>query len=284
MWRDLALLGVRGHIAEGRRRLEAALEADSRPTVARGRTLNGATVMALETGDRGAARRHAEEAIDLHRVIDDPWGEPISLGLLGNVHAAQRDFEGARRLFEAALERHRRDGDDHRVLVAMDNVAWMRNELGDGSGARALTEEVGRRARAAGNLRMQASSLSTLGVYALKEDRVAEALPLLEESYRISRDLDDTEALLFVVYCFAWALAVVGRAADAARVYSVAEVLRHGTDRSAMSFLERENERTLARIHAQLDEGAFAQAWDEGTRMTLDEAVALSLGEGEPDA
>ena len=99
---------IRGHIAEGRRRLEAALEADSRATIARGRTLNGATVMASETGDHVAARRHAEEAIDLHRVIDDPWGEAISLGILGNVHAAERDFEGAQRLFEAALERHRR--------------------------------------------------------------------------------------------------------------------------------------------------------------------------------
>ena len=107
----------------------------------------------------------------------------------------------------------------------MDKVAWMRDELGDVSGARALTEEVIRRARAAGNLRMQASSLSTLGVYALREDRVAEALPLLEESYRISRDLDDSEAY-FVLYRFAWALAIAGRAADAARVYSVAEAFR----------------------------------------------------------
>jgi hypothetical protein len=69
---------------------------------------------------------------------------------------------------------------------------------------------------------------------------VAEALPLLDQSYRISRDLDDSEALLFVVYCLAWALALGGRAADAARVYSRAEVLLQATDRSAMSWLERE--------------------------------------------
>ena len=36
--------------------------------------------------------------------------------------------------------------------------------------------------------------------------------------------------------------------------------------------------------HGQLDEDAFARAWNEGTRMTLDEAVALTLGECEPDA
>jgi predicted ATPase/class 3 adenylate cyclase len=281
IWRFWA---IRGHIAEGRRRLEAALQADSHATIARGRTLNGATVMALETGDRAAARLRAEEAVDLHQVIDDPWGEPISLGILGNVHAAQRDFEGAQRLFEAALERHRRDGDDHRVLVAMYNVARMRHELGDVSGARALQEEVIRRAKAAGNLRLQASSLGALSEHALREGRVAEALPLLEESYRISRDLEDGDALLEVLYRFARALAFVERAADAARVYSRAEVLRQETDRAVFPWVERENEWTLSRIHSLLDEGAFTQAWDEGTRMTLDEAVALSFGEPESDA
>ena len=275
---------MRDHITEGRRRLETALEADSRATIARGRTLNGATFMALETGDHGAARRHAEEAIDLHRVIDDPWGEGISLGMLGGVRVAERDFEAAQRFFEAALEKHRDFGDDHRVLQAMDNIAWVREELGDVSGARALTEEVLRRARAAGNLRMQILSLSSLGVYALREDRVAEALPLLEESYGISRDLDDSDSY-FVLYCFAWALAIVGRDADAARVYAVAETFQQETGRSGTGpFLERENEWTLARIHAQLDEGAFARAWDEGTRMTRDQAVALALAARQPDS
>ena len=40
---------------------------------------------------------------------------------------------------------------------------------------------------------MEASSLSALGEYALREGRVAEALPLLEESYRISRGLEDND-------------------------------------------------------------------------------------------
>jgi predicted ATPase/class 3 adenylate cyclase len=274
IWRFWA---IRGYIAEGRRRVEAALEADSRATIARARALNGATVMALVTGEAMAARRYAEEAIDVHRVVDDPWGESISLGLLGNVHADERDFEGAERLFEAALKRHLELGDDHRVLVAMDNVAGMRLERGDISSARSLHEEIIRRAKAAGNLRMEASSLSALGEYALREERVAEALPLLEESCRISRDLEDNEALLDVLYRLAWALAVAERAADAARVYSATDVMRHESGRAGIAWLERENEQTLERIHARLDEDAFARAWEEGERMAPDEAIELAL-------
>jgi hypothetical protein len=44
------------------------------------------------------------------------------------------------------------------------------------------------------------------------------------------------------------------------------------------------NEKTLAAVRDQLDEDAIARAWDEGTRMTVDEAVALALGEPETDA
>ncbi len=274
---------IRSHVTEGRRRLEAALDAESNATIARAKALNGATVMALETGDRVAARLRAQEAVDLHRVVDDAWGEAISLGLLGNVHADERDFQGAQRLFEAAWERHRQLGDDHRVLVAMRSVAWMRHELGDVQGARALHEEVVRRARAMGNLRMEATSLGALGEYALREEQVIEALPLLEESYRISRELTDSPELLVALYRFAWALVVVERPADAARVFSTAELLRQETGRDVYPWMERENDWTLARIRAQLDDAAFAEAWDEGARMTVDEAAALALGEADSD-
>ena len=35
--------------------------------------------------------------------------------------------------------------------------------------------------------------------------------------------------------------------------------------------------KTLAAIHDQLDDAAFAEAWEEGKTMTADEAVALAV-------
>ena len=37
------------------------------------------------------------------------------------------------------------------------------------------------------------------------------------------------------------------------------------------------NEETLTTIRTQLDEAAFAEAWEQGRALTLDEAVALAL-------
>ena len=36
-------------------------------------------------------------------------------------------------------------------------------------------------------------------------------------------------------------------------------------------------------MRAQLDEEAFAEAWEAGAKLSLDEAVALALGEAELD-
>ena len=44
------------------------------------------------------------------------------------------------------------------------------------------------------------------------------------------------------------------------------------------------NEMTLNTIRTQLDEAAFAEAWEQGRALTVDEAVALALGEVERDA
>jgi hypothetical protein len=42
-------------------------------------------------------------------------------------------------------------------------------------------------------------------------------------------------------------------------------------------------ERIVATVRAQLDPGTLENAWNEGRRMSLDEAVAYALGEVDND-
>lgn len=46
---------------------------------------------------------------------------------------------------------------------------------------------------------------------------------------------------------------------------------------SHSGWIQRMNEETIRTIRAQLDEAAFAEAWEEGRKLTADEAVALAL-------
>jgi hypothetical protein len=71
--------------------------------------------------------------------------------------------------------------------------------------------------------------------------------------------------------------AVEGQPASAASLFGAAEVqwrasggVRYAPERSAY-------EQDLGRVRAQLDQTAFAAAWEAGQRLTVDEAIALAL-------
>src|SRR5437016_5345144 len=74
---------TKGHLFEGRRRLESALSADSRPTAARGSALIGAADLANGNGDPATGRLRAEEGLALHRTLGDTRGSARCLLLVG---------------------------------------------------------------------------------------------------------------------------------------------------------------------------------------------------------
>ncbi len=265
-----------GHVVEGSRRLESALRTDEAPTAARGRALNGAAMMAFEGGDLAAQRLRAQEAFALHRALGDAWGTAYSGHLLGYVALEEHDWARAQQLFDECVRAFRELGDEHYTLVATFNLAWAYEELGDPERARALHEENLRRARATGNERMEALSLAALADRVRDEGRVRDALAMLKASLRISRDLGERVEIADVLSRLASGLAVAGRAGPAARLLSSSMAL-HEKIGSRRFWVAQRNEETLATIRTQLDEAAYAEAWEEGRRLTVDEAVALAM-------
>ena len=95
---------LEGHLAEGRRRLESALLADERPTAARAKALNGAAVMAVNTGDSATAKLRAEEGLALHRTLGDRWGAAYAGFMLGNAASEGGDWWMRKRCSRRACE------------------------------------------------------------------------------------------------------------------------------------------------------------------------------------
>jgi predicted ATPase/class 3 adenylate cyclase len=263
----------RGHLAEGRRRLESALGADDRPTAARAKALNGAARMAIVSGDAQSASLRAEEALALNRRFGDPWHTAHSVFLLGQ---AEGDLARAKQLYAETVRAFRELGDHHFTLLATFNLAGIIDELGDPKYARALYEDTLRRARALPNLRIEALSLGNLAMFALQDNRVQDASSILKEALRIHRDGGDRRLAARDLGRFARALALEGRAATAAQLLSRSVALRE--EIGALEAGDAEfNEQTLTMIKVQLDEAAFAEGWEQGRKLTVDEAVALAL-------
>lgn len=99
---------------------------------------------------------------------------------------------------------------------------------------------------------------------------------MLGEAYRVNRELGDAYRLPFIVCRFGRTLAAAGMAGTAARVLSSGVALLEEVGASE-NWAASMNEQTLASIRTQLDEAAFAEAWEQGRKLTADEAVALAL-------
>jgi non-specific serine/threonine protein kinase len=275
---------MRGQIAEGGRRLEGVLLGETSSTPARARALNGATALVLEVGDSATARARAEEALALHKELGDSWGIANSTLLLGNVEAQDEHLEPARQLFEDARRRFEELGDEHYVLLATRLIAWMCYDLGDHDRARTLHESVVRRARAVGNQRMEATSLGALSEYALYDGRVDDAVPMLSKSTRIYRDLGDQIAVAINVFRFARALALRGRPQAAAELLGAGDAVHAEVGASMQYWVVDMNDVTTAMVRESLGDTSFDVAWKEGAKLSLDEAVALALGEADEDS
>jgi hypothetical protein len=68
----------------------------------------------------------------------------------------------------------------------------------------------------------------------------------------------------------------VGDSASAARLLGSAATLGQEVG-IGEAWVARDREEALDLVRAQLDETAYSQAWVEGARLTLDEAVGLAL-------
>ncbi|HSG12830.1 MAG TPA: hypothetical protein VLA22_03080, partial [Gaiellaceae bacterium] len=276
LWR---FWNLRGHLAEGNRRLESALAADDRATPARARALNGAAAMAVRRGGTSIARKRAEEALALHRALGDELGAALSRSYLATAAAEERDWARARQIQEECVRTYRRLGDEDDAMLATWFVAWMCRELGDYDRARELSEENLLRGRAAGNERVQGLSLDALAMLAIDEGRPHEALALLEKAYSVNGNFGGSLEVALDLCRFARALVADGRLETAARLLAKGEALcaEIGASPESWPVLEAKLEETLSSVRPQLDDATFTEAWEQGRALTPDEAVALAL-------
>ena len=265
-----------GYPAQGRRRLESALTSDDQQTPARARALNAAALLAFEVGDVAAAIHRADEALAATGAAGDAWGSAYARFLLGQGAIAEQEFAVAHGLFEDSLRTFQGLGDEHYAMVARFNLAWMSGELGDVDRGKELHEENLRRAREAGNQRIEALSLSVLADSEARRGNTGQALSMLHEAYRIVCDVGDRVESVDIVSRFAGVLASAARPATAARLLSCNDAHREQFEGTRFWVTSR-NEEILTLIRAQLEETDFDEAWEEGRTLTADEAVALAL-------
>ena len=267
---------LRGHMEEGRARLDLFLRADMRRTRARAKALLGAADLAID-GQDPTAKARAEEAQALSDEIGDAWGSAYALYLIAMAHAIDNDLATAKRLFATSVAMFADIGDEYDTLQATRRLAWMHQELGDAEGARSIHEDNLRRARAAGIQEVVAATLATLSGFARAGGRHDEAVALLREATELHRGLDDLTGTLYDLHRIARLLAARGSAHETAELLAKADAMHEAMGFPREPWLTLSDEEALKTIAGALDASSFEAARRSGAALTLDEAVALGL-------
>ena len=181
---------ARGHLAEGRHWLEAALAGgESQPPANRAAALHGAAILALRQGDHSGAASLLEEALALRRACGDNAGAAASLNTLANAIMNLGDYVRARACFQESLRMQRELNDPRGVAMALHNLGTLAATEGDHQAARRLLEEGLALRRELGDLAGIALALDNLGVVLRLLGGYAEADSRLEEGLKLRRHL-----------------------------------------------------------------------------------------------
>jgi non-specific serine/threonine protein kinase len=168
--------------------------------------------------------------------------------------------------------------------LALINLGQIALSQGNQSQATALLLESLVTAQEIEDMTLTAWSLRSLASVASLQSDYAQMTALHIQSLTLSRTLNDWWGMTECMEGLAWAMCNQGqitarslRLTLAARLLGAAAALRHSTSNPLSVDYRVRYDRILAPIRAQLDETAFAAAWEAGQAMTLEQAIAFAL-------
>lgn len=273
---------IRGHLSEGRRWLDAALNLVGTPSVLRIKALAWAGWMAWEQGEFGRSAAFAGEGLTLSRRLGDTAGVAASLYNMGIAAEFQEEHEKAKALFEEAVGLQRERGDRAGLARALQGLGMAVMGLGESRRAEALYEESLALARESGDIVGIEVSRGGSALNALAQDDYERVRRICAEMLRSSRQLDYWAVASAALNLLASSAGSEGQAVRAARLWGASKAMREAMGKPDLSPVERT---TFARhkvaARGRLGEAAWQAAWAEGRAMGAEQAVEYALSEEE---
>ncbi|MFG3441358.1 LuxR C-terminal-related transcriptional regulator [Nonomuraea sp. NPDC047897] len=281
---DLLYHWITGHsLGEGRRWLERGLAACPGPSEIRARALWATGWLAVIQADLPAARELLAESRALgERLGLDPVLAYVAL-YNGMIAMFDGDTERAIACYEEALERHRATGDPVGTALALIRLSLAYSFRGDSQAAIALGDECLAVADAHGEGWHKAYMMMALGVDVWRQGDLVRATELETHSLRFNRTVDDPLGVGVNLEVLAWIAAAEGRHERAARLLGILDTVWQavGAPLSGYGHLAHYHDECVRLTRKALGAAAFDTAFEQGVRLSYDEALAYALREGE---
>ncbi|MBA3476727.1 MAG: tetratricopeptide repeat protein, partial [Actinobacteria bacterium] len=261
---------VRGHLAEGRDRLEAAINREGvSGASAYSRAAFGAGILAWSIGDYGRARVIANELLAAASATGSPSEEHAAYKLLSHVALRDRDFAAAERYSKRTLDLARTLGSDHDVSTAQLNLAVVYLDWGKEQAAIPMLEEVLAYNRKNGIAEGAGFALLNLGEADYHLGDHARARARFEEAREAFASVGFRAHVGHALTGLAGVEASSGRHEEAARLLGRADVVLAEVGASKDDFDPTLAAKVEAEARAHLGADGFIAAFEDGRRSEI---------------
>ncbi len=276
-----------GHFTEGRAWLEGFLALARPDAPVPNATLPDvrpyayyiAGMFAEWLGDHTAAAARLETSLSLARSAGDRQATALALLGLGQVADGQGEHARAERFFEEALSLYRELRRALDVALALNELAlsaYYQGQLGE---AQARAEEAVRLYRGSDDLAGTATALDTLARVVVRQGNVQRAAALGREALDLWQRLGFKPLYATALELAAMTAGIGGDGARAARFLGAAAAIRESVQVPWPDEERADVQEAVAAARAALGEERWAAAFAAGRELTLEQAIAQTLGE-----
>ncbi|NUR29108.1 MAG: AAA family ATPase [Catenulispora sp.] len=271
-----------GLMTEGRLWLDRALALDTEPSHERAWALATNAYIAVFQGDEDAGMALPEQAHRLAVQLDDPTARAYATHLLALRGYLSTDLDGSIPLFLAALELYAEYDvplDYPNGLRIQLTIAYLL--LGRTADAAEVVREVHSQCEQAHERWLLSYALWGHGFLELIHGNLAQAEKDLCEALRIKRRFNDTLGLALVLDVLAWTTVAKGNSERAAVLLGSASQLWRtiGAPLFGSKHMLAQREQFEEAAREAVGPAAFDAAFARGTGLTVEEAIALAVGE-----
>jgi non-specific serine/threonine protein kinase len=270
---------TQGSVSEGRRWLDALLDATAKAEAERAMALAVDGWLAVIQGDLSRALELHAEAEKLALELGDSRAISLASLALASDMIWAGEFERAEVLLERCISLRELVGNDRDAANALSTRASIAGLRGDNAACFDLYQHAVDLCRAGGDRYFLSWALIGQSIASWDLGEIEPARTLAAEAIQLSRDVGNRVSMANGVEVIAWVCSATGMPEFAAQLMGGVQTLWSVIKASLNPHLLTRHESVVAELRSSLGERRFRDLVAEGSRLGTDELVRLSLGE-----
>lgn len=234
----------------------------------------------FDTTDYMRTRAYLEEAFILCQEQGDLIGMVNALDGVAGIAIWHQDFTRARSALESSLALQERLGEARPATTLLD-LGSLALHQGQYKEARAYFEESRVKCRAAGNICLDHWAFVQLGYVALRADDLERARTTFHAAQQRFQQAGMSSGVVYALEGCASLAVREGMLERALKLFAWAEAMRNMSSDLRPPVEQATVDHDVTAIRAQLDDMVFEATWIQGRTLSVEQAIALALDDGE---